>query len=145
VSIELEKMASETQLLHGRFLNDRRALSRRRAELVEESKSQVSTWELTRPHSDDLENGFLEQRKAIVSINDEFTDWTRRYNAGQRQVQAQLTSPSESDLPTKISDVRRLRGELLRNFEVELPLLEKIVRRLENAVGVLSSFNSAPE
>jgi len=145
VSIELEKMASETQLLHGRFLNDRRALSRRRAELVEESKSQVSTWELTRPHSDDLENGFLEQRKAIVSINDEFTDWTRRYNAGQRQVQAQLTSPSESDCRRKISDVRRLRGELLRNFEVELPLLEKIVRRLENAVGVLSSFNSAPE
>jgi uncharacterized coiled-coil DUF342 family protein len=115
MSTELEKITSETQLLYGQFSNDRRALSRRRSELVEQFKSQVSTWELTRPHSDELESGFLEQRKAIVSINDEFTDWTRRYNAGQRQLQAQLTSPSESDLSTKISDVRKLRGELLRN------------------------------
>ena len=145
MSTELEKITSETQLLYGQFSNDRRALSRRRSELVEQFKSQVSTWELTRPHSDELESGFLEQRKAIVSINDEFTDWTRRYNAGQRRLQAQLTSPSESDLSTKISDVRKLRGELLRNFEVELPLLEKIIRRLESAVGVMSRFNSSPE
>jgi hypothetical protein len=144
VNIELEKITSETQVLNNRFVNDRRALSKRKTELFEEFKSQISTWALTRPHSDELEDAFLEQRKTIVSINDEFGDWTRRYNEAQKQLQGDLTPPSESDDETKLFDVQRFR-ELLRNFEPELLRLEKIINRFEGAVRILSSFNSSPE
>lgn len=144
MNIELERISAEAQNLHERFLNDRGELSKRRSELFKEFKSQVATWELTRPHSDDLERAFLAQRKAIVAINDEFNDWTRRYNEAQKQVVRQLTPSSESDDETRLSDVRKLL-ELIRKLEPELPRLKKIVNRLENTVRVISSFNPAPQ
>jgi hypothetical protein len=142
LEIDLGKMVSETQLLQHRFTDSHEELTRRWSTLVEEFKSQVKTWSLTRPHRDEMEAAFLGQRRRIMSINGEFHGWTKRYNALQTRLQSELTPASKSDLATKLSDVRRLRHEILRNLDVEIPLLEDILNRFESAVNTLGSFNS---
>lgn len=145
MDIELEQVVSEARRLHDQFVTDHVALVQRWSELVEEHKSQVDTWSLTRPHSDELEESFLEQRKSNMSINSEFRDWTRRYNVIQTELQSELTLPSEADVRTKLAAMRKLRSETLRNLEVEIPLLQGILSRFESAVRSLGSYNSAPE
>jgi hypothetical protein len=144
VNVELEEIVRETQLLSKRFESRRQELTQRWRELSMERSSQARSWDLTRPHPDELEAGFLAQRKTIQLIMEEFTDWTVRFNLAGRPLMDSLTPHSESDTETKVSDVERVR-ELYQHFEAELPLLERIVGRLESAVAVLGSFNSAPD
>jgi hypothetical protein len=139
---ELEKNAKESLRLHDRFAGEHALLIQRWTVLINEHKSQVDAWALSRPHDDESELRFLEQRKANMLIHDEFRVWIGRLNSTQKRLQTELTPTSESDISTKLIDVKKLSEELIRNLEIELPKLRKIVQRFHESVSKLASLNN---
>jgi hypothetical protein len=141
VNIEQKRVLSEVHELYGQFVKDQKEIERRRSELFREFQSQTGLWSFTRPHDDESEYEFLEQRKTINSIHDEYNVYLKRCNAVQRQVVSTLTPPSETDIETTMSDLQRLK-EMTLNLEPELQQLQEIVVRYEVALNVLRKFNS---
>jgi hypothetical protein len=142
LEIELEQVALETRRVQVQFTEELENQNRRWTELIRERKLQIEKWDSSRPHDDELEYRFLERREENMLINEEFREWLRQYKMTQSEVNGELSSPTDSELSTKLSDVWRMKIALERNLDIEIPRLKDILNRFEESVLELGSFNS---
>jgi hypothetical protein len=132
----------ETQSVHRELAEEFEQSTQRWRAIAEEHKFQVAAWYASRPHSRKIEKLFFKQDKAILVVDTEFRSWLRDYSSSLREYRDKPVLPSESDRQERLSDIQKVRGELVQILQSEIPRLSEILNRFEGAVRTLGKFNS---